>query len=88
MAALTRVTPAGHTGATTNALPEDERATRRDQEEQERTLDELLAPLLAEFAGHRPEDDTAMIVEAGRMAQRAHEGQLPPCCMTQSRTRG
>ncbi len=76
MAALTRVTPAGDTGATTNALPEDERATRRDQEEQERTLDELLAPLLAEYAGHRPEDDTAVIVEAGRMAQRAHEGQF------------
>ena len=37
---------------------------------------ELLAPLLTEFARHRPDEDTAMIVEAGQTAQRAHEGQF------------
>ncbi|HWF14828.1 MAG TPA: bifunctional (p)ppGpp synthetase/guanosine-3',5'-bis(diphosphate) 3'-pyrophosphohydrolase [Acidimicrobiales bacterium] len=43
---------------------------------QEQALGDLLAPLLAEFAVHRPEDDTSTIVEAGRVALRAHEGQF------------
>jgi GTP pyrophosphokinase len=43
---------------------------------QEQALGDLLAPLLAEFAAHRPEDDTSTIVEAGRAALRAHEGQF------------
>ena len=41
---------------------------------------ELLAPLLSEFARHRPDEDisaeVAMIVQAGQTAQRAHEGQF------------
>ena len=37
---------------------------------------DLLAPLLAEFARHRPEDDTSMIVAAGLTAAGAHEGQF------------
>src|SRR5580692_10855987 len=43
---------------------------------QAEALQDLLAPLLAEFAAHRPEDDTSTIVEAGRTALRAHEGQF------------
>ncbi len=39
-------------------------------------LRDLLAPLLAEFARHRPGDDTSMIVAAGRTAAVAHEGQF------------
>jgi guanosine-3',5'-bis(diphosphate) 3'-pyrophosphohydrolase len=39
-------------------------------------LEDLLAPLLAEFASHRPEEDTAVIVTAGRTAQAAHDGQF------------
>ncbi|HEY1830838.1 MAG TPA: bifunctional (p)ppGpp synthetase/guanosine-3',5'-bis(diphosphate) 3'-pyrophosphohydrolase [Acidimicrobiales bacterium] len=39
-------------------------------------LADMLAPLLAEFAEHRPEDDTSIIVEAGRTAQSAHDGQF------------
>ncbi len=63
MVALTRVTPA-------DAPPE------AAAQEQDRALTDLLAPLLAEFARHRPEDETAMIVEAGQVAQRAHDGQF------------
>ncbi len=44
------------------------------------SLRELLAPLLFEFARHRPDEDisaeVAMIVQAGQTAQRAHEGQF------------
>src|ERR1700722_9914529 len=68
MVALTRVTPSD-TDTETNA---------RDLEPgqaDEPMLRDLLAPLLAEFARHRPEDDTSMIVEAGRTAAAAHEGQ-------------
>ncbi len=43
---------------------------------QAEALADLLAPLLAEFVAHRPEDDTSTIVEAGRTALRAHEGQF------------
>ena len=43
---------------------------------QAEALQDLLAPLLAEFAAHRPEDDTSTIVEAGQIALRAHEGQF------------
>ncbi len=46
------------------------------QSEQDEMLFELLGPLLAEFARHRPEDDTTTIVEAGRTALKAHEGQF------------
>src|SRR3984885_11861843 len=68
MVALTRVTPSS--GTDTNA---------RDlelEETHERVVRDLLAPLLAEFARHRPEDDTSMIVAAGRTAAAAHEGQF------------
>ena len=51
MVALTRVTP---TEATALEV----------EQAQEQVLRDLLAPLLAEFANHRPEDDTALIVEA------------------------
>jgi GTP pyrophosphokinase len=44
--------------------------------EQDEELSELLAPLLAEFARHRPGEDTTTIVEAGRTALRAHDGQF------------
>jgi guanosine-3',5'-bis(diphosphate) 3'-pyrophosphohydrolase len=43
---------------------------------QEQALGDLLAPLLAEFAAHRPEDDASTIVEAGQVALRVHEGQF------------
>ena len=46
------------------------------EEAQESALRDLLAPLLAEFAAHRPEDETAVIVDAGRTAVKAHEGQF------------
>jgi GTP pyrophosphokinase len=36
----------------------------------------LVAPLLAEFEQHRPDGDDEVIVEAARMALRAHEGQF------------
>jgi GTP pyrophosphokinase len=42
----------------------------------EGALGELLAPLLSEFARHRPDEDTAMIVAAGKTAQSAHDGQF------------
>jgi GTP pyrophosphokinase len=63
MVALARVTP-------TNELVAD------GTDGQAQALADLLAPLLAEFAAHRPEDDTATIVEAGRVALRAHQGQF------------
>src|SRR3984957_10049785 len=69
MVALTRVTPSD-TDTETNA---------RDLEPgqaDEPMLRDLLAPLLAEFARHRPEDDTSMIVEAGRAAAAAREGEF------------
>src|SRR3984957_19042841 len=70
MVALTRVTPSS--GTDTNA---------RDlelEEPHERVVRDLLAPLLAEFARHRPEDDTSMIVAAGRTAAAAPEGPIRP----------
>src|ERR1700677_5225975 len=42
----------------------------------ERAFGDMVAPLLAEFARHRPDDDPATIVAAGRTAARAHEGQF------------
>ena len=63
MVALTRVT--------STDTPELEA-----EQAQERVLRDLLVPLLAEFAGHRPEEDTTLIVEAGRTALTAHEGQF------------
>ena len=63
MAALARVTP------TDAPALELERV-------HERALRDLLAPLLAEFATHRFDEDTSMIVEAGRTALTAHEGQF------------
>jgi GTP diphosphokinase / guanosine-3',5'-bis(diphosphate) 3'-diphosphatase len=39
-------------------------------------VDDLLAPLLGEFARHRPEDDSGTITEAGRIAAAAHQGQF------------
>ena len=72
MVALTRVTPSSGTDT-------DTETNARDLEQEhahEPVLRELLAPLLAEFARHRPEDDSSMIVAAGRTAARAHEGQF------------
>ena len=69
MVALTRVTPSD-TDTETNARElEQEQAV-------EVVLRDLLTPLLAEFARHRPEDDTSIIVTAGRTAAGAHEGQF------------
>ncbi len=39
-------------------------------------VDDLLTPLLGEFARHRPDDDAGAIIEAGRVAAGAHEGQF------------
>src|ERR1700683_3337521 len=69
MVALTRVTASDANTETKALRPEPEQA-------QERVVRDLLAPLLAEFARHRPEDDTSVIVEAGLTAASAHEGQF------------
>src|ERR1700735_2080208 len=45
-------------------------------DEGERAFGDLLAPLLAEFALHRPDDDTAAVVSAARVALSAHDGQF------------
>jgi GTP pyrophosphokinase len=45
-------------------------------EDGERAFGDLLAPLLAEFSRHRPDDDTAVITAAGRVALSAHDGQF------------
>ncbi|HXB38525.1 MAG TPA: bifunctional (p)ppGpp synthetase/guanosine-3',5'-bis(diphosphate) 3'-pyrophosphohydrolase [Acidimicrobiales bacterium] len=63
MVALARVTPANE-------------QVEEGADGQAQALADLLAPLLAEFVAHRPEDDTSTIVEAGRTARRAHEGQF------------
>ena len=60
MVTLTRVTP-------NSALSTDDG---------ERALNELLATLLAEFSRHRPDEDTATIVAAGKAALSAHDGQF------------
>ena len=63
MVALARVTPTNEQVAVGADGPTE-------------ALADLLAPLLAEFAAHRPDDDSSTIVEAGRTALRAHEGQF------------
>jgi len=45
-------------------------------EEGERAFEDMVAPLLAEFSGHRPEDDTTTIEAAARVALSAHDGQF------------
>jgi guanosine-3',5'-bis(diphosphate) 3'-pyrophosphohydrolase len=45
-------------------------------DEGERAFGDMLAPVLAEFARHRPEEDTSLIVAAGRTALSAHDGQF------------
>ena len=60
MVTLTRVTPNSATST----------------DDGERALDELLATLLAEFSRHRPDEDTATIVAAGKAALSAHDGQF------------
>ncbi|HEV3368204.1 MAG TPA: bifunctional (p)ppGpp synthetase/guanosine-3',5'-bis(diphosphate) 3'-pyrophosphohydrolase [Acidimicrobiales bacterium] len=60
MVTLTRVTPNSATST----------------DDGERALDELLASLLAEFSRHRPDEDTATIVAAGKAALSAHDGQF------------
>ena len=60
MVTLTRVTPNSATST----------------DDGERALNELLATLLAEFSRHRPDEDTATIVAAGKAALSAHAGQL------------
>jgi GTP pyrophosphokinase len=42
----------------------------------EGALEDMLAPLLAEFAKHRPEEDIDAIRRAGQMALSAHDGQF------------
>src|SRR5271165_964571 len=71
MVALARVT------AVETSAPEHAHQQGLEPEQaEEQALHDLLAPLLAEFANHRPEDDPALIVEAGRTARTAHEGQF------------
>jgi guanosine-3',5'-bis(diphosphate) 3'-pyrophosphohydrolase len=60
MVTLTRVTPNSATST----------------DDGERALSELLASLLAEFSRHRPDEDTATIVAAGKAALSAHDGQF------------
>ncbi len=60
MVTLTRVTPNSATST----------------DDGERALSELLATLLAEFSRHRPDEDTATIVAAGKAALSAHDGQF------------
>jgi len=45
-------------------------------EDGERAFEDMVAPLLAEFSGHRPDDDTSTIVAAARAALSAHDGQF------------
>jgi GTP pyrophosphokinase len=42
----------------------------------ERAFEDMVAPLLAEFSSHRPDDDTSTIVAAARAALSAHDGQF------------
>jgi guanosine-3',5'-bis(diphosphate) 3'-pyrophosphohydrolase len=42
----------------------------------ERAFEDMVAPLLAEFSSHRPDDDTTSIVSAARVALSAHDGQF------------
>ncbi len=51
-------------------------STTTQTQSQAQMVDDLLAPLLGEFARHRPEDEAGSIIEAGRVAARAHEGQF------------
>jgi GTP diphosphokinase / guanosine-3',5'-bis(diphosphate) 3'-diphosphatase len=45
-------------------------------EDGERAFEDMVAPLLAEFSSHRPDDDTAAVVSAARVALSAHDGQF------------
>src|SRR5579863_10021654 len=45
-------------------------------EDGERAFEDMVAPLLAEFSSHRPDDDTTGIVAAARVALSAHDGQF------------
>ena len=72
MVALTWVTPSSGADTETETKARDFELEHGDGP----VLRDLLAPLLAEFARHRPEDDTAIIVAAGRTAAGAHEGQF------------
>src|SRR3984957_2918759 len=72
MVALTRVTPSSGADTETETKARDFELEHGDGP----VLRDLLAPLLAEFARHRPEDDTSIIVAAGRTAAGAHEGQF------------
>ncbi len=44
--------------------------------EGERAFRDMMAPLLDEFTRHHPDEDAAIILEAGRTALSAHEGQF------------
>src|SRR5271168_1133437 len=72
MVALTRVTPSSGTDTDTETNARD----LEPEQAHEPVVRDMLAPLLAEFARHRPEDDSSMIVAAGRTAAGAHEGQF------------
>jgi guanosine-3',5'-bis(diphosphate) 3'-pyrophosphohydrolase len=70
MVALARVTDAH------GAAPAEEDGARPQSEQ---AFADMLAPVLAEFAQHRPDspaEDTELIVRAGRTALAAHEGQF------------
>ncbi len=45
-------------------------------EDGERAFEDMVAPLVAEFTSHRPDDDTAVIAAAARVALSAHDGQF------------
>ncbi|MEI6701443.1 MAG: HD domain-containing protein, partial [Actinomycetota bacterium] len=42
----------------------------------EPTIEDLLAPVLAEFSARRSGEDPSMIVMAGKVAAESHDGQL------------
>jgi guanosine-3',5'-bis(diphosphate) 3'-pyrophosphohydrolase len=52
------------------------RVTPAGSNDEERAFGDMLAPLLKEFAKHRPDDDASVILAAGRTALAAHDGQF------------
>src|SRR3954454_19610649 len=68
--ATIEVSPRGRAATTVERVLPWRRQGSQDQEM------EVLAPLLAAFRERHPKSDTAMIVRAFDVAERAHEGQL------------
>jgi GTP pyrophosphokinase len=60
----------------TGVTPKSKRKHVPETDEGERAFGDMLAPLLAEFSRHRPEDDISSILAAGRVALSAHDGQF------------